>query len=52
MIDEPLTQQEMASRIGSSREMISRIFKDRVAGGYLTVTRQQIEIRRRLPTAW
>ncbi|MBK7423512.1 MAG: winged helix-turn-helix domain-containing protein [Propionivibrio sp.] len=47
-----LTQQEMASRIGSSREMISRIFKDLVAGGYLTVTRQRIEIRRRLPTAW
>jgi len=52
LIDEPLTQQEMASRIGSSREMISRIFKDLVAGGYLTVSRQRIEIRRRLPTAW
>ena len=26
--------------------------KDLVAGGYLTVSRQRIEIRRRLPTAW
>ncbi|MFZ4534806.1 Crp/Fnr family transcriptional regulator [Propionivibrio sp.] len=51
-IDEPLTQQEIANRIGSSREMISRIFKDLVAGGYLIVSRQRIEIKRHLPTAW
>jgi CRP/FNR family cyclic AMP-dependent transcriptional regulator len=52
VIDEALTQQEIAARIGSSREMISRIFKDLVAGGYLTINRHHIEIRRRLPTAW
>lgn len=52
VVNEPLTQQEIASRIGSSREMVSRIFKDLVGGGYLAVSRQRIEIRRRLPTAW
>lgn len=52
VIDQPPTQQEIAGRIGSSREMISRIYRDLIAGGYLTVSRQRIEIRRRLPTAW
>ena len=52
IIDECPTQQEIAGRIGSSREMISRIFKELVAGGYLSVSRQCIEILRRLPTAW
>jgi CRP/FNR family cyclic AMP-dependent transcriptional regulator len=52
LIAEPLTQQEMASRIGCSREMVSKIFKDLVAGGYLGISRKQIEIKRRLPPSW
>lgn len=52
VIETPMTQRDIANHIGSSREMISRIFKDLIAGGYLDVTRQRIEIRRRLPTAW
>jgi CRP/FNR family transcriptional regulator, cyclic AMP receptor protein len=52
VIDEPLSQQQIACRIGCSREMVSRIFKDLVAGGYLTVFRGRIDIRRRLPRSW
>jgi CRP/FNR family cyclic AMP-dependent transcriptional regulator len=52
LVAEPLTQQEMASRIGCSREMVSKIFKDLTAGGYLVITRKQIEIKRRLPSSW
>ena len=52
LIAEPLTQQEMASRIGCSREMVSKIFKDLTAGGYLVISRRQIEIKRRLPSSW
>ncbi len=52
IIDEPLSQQQIACRIGCSREMVSRIFKDLVAGGYLSVLRGHIEIRRRLPRSW
>ena len=48
VIAEPLTQQEMASRIGCSREMVSKIFKDLTAGGYLTISRRRIEIKGRL----
>ncbi|CAN5264846.1 cAMP-activated global transcriptional regulator CRP [soil metagenome] len=52
VIDQPLTQQEMANRIGCSREMVSKIFKDLTAGGYLVITRQKIDIMRRLPASW
>lgn len=52
VIAEPLTQQEMASRIGCSREMVSKILKDLTAGGYLEMSRRRIEIKRRLPASW
>jgi CRP/FNR family cyclic AMP-dependent transcriptional regulator len=51
-INEPLTQQELASRIGCSREMVSKILKDLTAGGYLEITRKRIEIKRPLPASW
>lgn len=52
VIAEPPTQQEMANRIGCSREMVSKIFKDLTAGGYLSISRRRIEIKRRLPDSW
>lgn len=52
VITAPLTQQELANRIGCSREMVSKIMKDLVAGNYLEVDRKRIVIRRRLPTSW
>jgi len=52
MISEPLTQRDIASRVGCSREMVSRIFKDLVAGGYLRVEGRQIFICRTLPGRW
>jgi len=52
LIREPLTQQEMASRIGCSREMVSKILKDLNIGGYVEVTRKSIEIKRPLPASW
>jgi CRP/FNR family cyclic AMP-dependent transcriptional regulator len=52
VIDEPMSQHQIACRIGCSREMVSRIFKDLVAGNYLSVYRGRIEIKRRLPRSW
>jgi CRP/FNR family cyclic AMP-dependent transcriptional regulator len=52
VITEPLTQQELASRIGCSREMVSKIMKDLTAGGYLVISRRRIEIKRPLPSSW
>ena len=52
MIVEPLTQQQMASRIGCSREMVSKILKDLIAGGYVEISRKSIELKRQLPASW
>jgi CRP/FNR family cyclic AMP-dependent transcriptional regulator len=47
-----LTQQDIASRIGASREMVSRILKDLRVGGYIRTGNRQIIITRELPSAW
>jgi CRP/FNR family cyclic AMP-dependent transcriptional regulator len=52
VVPEKLTQQDMAERVGSSRDMISRLLKDLAAGGYLAVEDRTITILRRLPSAW
>lgn len=51
-VRERLTQQAIADRIGASREMVSRIFKDLGAGGYIAQDDGRIVIVRKLPTAW
>ncbi len=49
---ERLTQQEMASRVGCSREMISRILTDLRAGGYIKMDGQQMVIAKKPPRNW
>jgi len=51
-VRERLTQQGIADRIGASREMVSRIFKDLGAGGYIAQEGGHIVVVRKLPTAW
>jgi CRP/FNR family cyclic AMP-dependent transcriptional regulator len=52
VIAEPLTQQEMANRIGASREMVSRIWRDLVAGGYVASEAGRVVIQRKPPARW
>ena len=52
VIAEPLTQQDMASRVGCSREMISRILKDLRTGGYIRMENDRIVIAKKPPRAW
>ena len=52
VIDPRPTQQDMAARIGASREMISRILKDLAAGGYIRIDGAQLIIEREPPAAW
>ena len=52
VISEKLTQQDIAERIGASRDMISRLMKDLVAGGYLALEDRAITILKQLPPAW
>ena len=52
VITEKLTQQDIAERIGASRDMISRVMKDLVRGGYLAIEDHSIRILQKLPPAW
>jgi CRP/FNR family cyclic AMP-dependent transcriptional regulator len=47
-----LTHQEIADRVGSSREMVSKILKDLRTGGYVSVDGKQFIIHRKLPEHW
>lgn len=52
VINEKPTQQDIANMIGASREMVSRIFKDLTAGGYVKIEDKKIIIQKKLPAGW
>ena len=52
VIPEKLTQQEIAERVGASRDMVSRIFRDLTTGGYITVENRFITINKKPPARW
>ena len=52
VIAERLTHQEMANRLGCSREMVSRLTKDLEVGGYLAATNGGFTLLRPLPSRW
>jgi CRP/FNR family cyclic AMP-dependent transcriptional regulator len=52
IIEERPTQQDIANHIGASREMVARILKDLETGGYISVTKKQILINDKLPSAY
>lgn len=52
VVPERLTQQEIAARIGGSREMVNRIVKDLTAGGYISVDAKHITVHKKLPAQW
>ncbi len=46
------THQTIANEIGCSREMVSRLLKDLINGGYLEVRQQVFVLPRPLPARW
>jgi CRP/FNR family transcriptional regulator, cyclic AMP receptor protein len=52
VVAQKLTHQDIASRVGASREMISRILKDLVAGGYISIEHRIITVNKQLPPRW
>ena len=52
VIEQRHTQQDLANRIGASREMVSRIMHDLAQGGYIEVGSGRIVIRRKIPSSW
>ena len=51
-LPDKLTQQDIADRVGSSREMISRILKPLTTGGYIELRGGRIALLRKLPARW
>ena len=47
-----LTQQDIADRVGSSREMVNRVMKELAAGGYIARREGRIVLLRKPPAAW
>ncbi|MBI5277629.1 MAG: Crp/Fnr family transcriptional regulator [Burkholderiales bacterium] len=48
----PITHQAIASRVGASREMVSRLLKDLEKGGYVELGVKRITLRKKLPARW
>ncbi len=51
-IQEKLTQQDIADRVGSSREMVARILKDLTVGEYIRIEGRQIVLLKKLPESY
>jgi CRP/FNR family cyclic AMP-dependent transcriptional regulator len=52
IIEEKLTQQDLADIVGSSRETVNRIYNELVSGGYLTKEKGHMKIMKKLPYAF
>ena len=51
VLTERMTQQELAERVGASRDMVSRILHDLAEGGYVAIRSRRIEVLKRIPSA-
>jgi CRP/FNR family transcriptional regulator, cyclic AMP receptor protein len=51
-LPDKLTQQDIAERIGSSREMVSRVFSTLTDGAYVAVQNGRIVLLKPLPARW
>ena len=51
-VDERLTHQELANRLGCSREMVSRVMKDLEHGGYVRTEAGHLVVTGPLPARW
>ena len=52
VVEEYHTQSDIAHIVGCSREMVSRIFKDLVSGGYIAIEDKRIYLLKPLPSRW
>lgn len=52
VVEGPMSQQEIAKRVGSSREMVSRILGDLREGKYISMENNRIVIQQQLPKHW
>ena len=46
------TQHELATMVGASREMINKVMKELIKGGYISVDEKKLKIEHTPPTSW
>ncbi len=46
------TQQDLASMVGASREMVNKIMHELTKGGYVSIEDKTLIIHKKLPTSW
>lgn len=49
---DPITQKDIADRVGATREMINRIFRQLILGGYVAKEGRRIVLLKPLPQRW
>ena len=52
MLTAPITQKELASIVGASREIVSRVLNELKRGGHIQINKRRIEILKSLPIEW
>ena len=52
VVSERLSQQEIAHRVGASRDMVARVMRELVIGGYVEVDHKVIKLIRMFPARW
>ena len=52
VVSERLSQQEIADRVGASRDMVARVMRELVGGGYISVEHKVIRLVKKFPARW
>ena len=52
LVTSKFTQQDIADMVGSSREMVSRVFSELTKGEYISIENKVIRILKKLPKGW
>lgn len=52
LVTSKLTQQDIANRVGATREMVNRIMRELKTGGYISTEGKKITIEKKLPSGW
>ncbi len=52
VVSEKLSQQEIANRVGASRDMVARVMRELVSGGYVEVDHKLIKLTKPFPARW
>lgn len=52
LVPGPMSQARIAERLGASKAMVNRLMQDLASGGYIAVSRDGIELLKKLPPRW